>query len=113
MAAYDENAKVILNNRTADDMELMRTCNEQEYEELFSECNFKTFVFTLRIEYGTCGDEQCVTATMVGIQEVSIRQEFADLISAIEKVTNRSRFQTLTGGISGDLILLHLQQHML
>merc|ERR1711865_1273036 len=84
MTAFDENAKIILNNRTADDMEVMRANNEQEFESVFTECNFKTFIFSMRVKAETYEDEQRIKATVVGMQEVNIRQECQDLINAIE-----------------------------
>jgi replication factor A1 len=84
MTAFDENAKVILGNVSADELEITRANDDAAFEQVFAQANFQTFVFKMRVKAETYEDEQRIKATVLDMQPLNIKQECADLIAAIE-----------------------------
>jgi hypothetical protein len=66
-----------LNNYKQNDM-------QARYDAVFSEANFATYVFRLRVKAEQVNDEQRVKSTVMSVREVNLVQESRDLIQAIK-----------------------------
>ena len=57
---------------------------QARYDAVFSEANFTSYHFRIRVKVENVNDEQRVKANVVGIKPIDYRQESRELIAAIK-----------------------------
>lgn len=58
---------------------------ESEYETVFSESNFRTYIFKVRVKNEMVNDEQRIKCSVMAVRPVDYAQECRDLLAAINR----------------------------
>ncbi|KAJ0409767.1 hypothetical protein ATCC90586_001080 [Pythium insidiosum] len=80
---FNDQGKVVLNGRTADEIGELRETNASAFEAAFKEALFKEYVFRLRVKAENVQDELRVKAGVVNLEPVNYASEAKDLLQAI------------------------------
>lgn len=80
---FNDQGKVILNGRTADEIGELRETNPSLFEAAFKEALFKQYVFRLRIKAENVQEELRVKAGVVTLEPINYKTESKDLLQAI------------------------------
>ncbi|XP_058531248.1 replication protein A 70 kDa DNA-binding subunit [Ochotona princeps] len=84
VTCFQESAEAILGQNTAYLGEL-REKNEQAFEEVFQNANFRSFMFRIRVKLETYNDESRIKATVMDVKPVDYREHARRLIMNIRK----------------------------
>ncbi|XP_040856214.1 replication protein A 70 kDa DNA-binding subunit isoform X3 [Ochotona curzoniae] len=84
VTCFQESAEAILGQNTAYLGEL-REKNEQAFEEVFQNANFRSFTFRIRVKLETYNDESRIKATVMDVKPVDYREHARRLIMNIRK----------------------------
>ncbi|CAN0355303.1 unnamed protein product [Pylaiella littoralis] len=86
VTAFNDQAVPLLDNKTADELQRMKDGGEDgEYEEVFAEACFKTYLMTLRIKADMVNDEMRVKYTVQRMTPIDIKTECNAMLDAISK----------------------------
>ncbi|CAH0477765.1 unnamed protein product [Peronospora belbahrii] len=80
---FNDQGKVVMNGRTADEIGELRDTNLALFESTFKEALFKQYVCRLRVKAENVQEELRVKAGVVSIEPVNFVQESKDLLQAI------------------------------
>ncbi|GMF16928.1 unnamed protein product [Phytophthora fragariaefolia] len=80
---FNDQGKVVMNGRTADEIGELRDTNPTLYESTFKEALFKQYVCRLRVKAENVQEELRVKASVVNLEPVNFVQESKDLLQAI------------------------------
>ncbi|EGZ23584.1 hypothetical protein PHYSODRAFT_556228 [Phytophthora sojae] len=80
---FNDQGKVVMNGRTADEIGELRDTNPTLYESTFKEALFKQYVCRLRVKAENVQEELRVKAGVVNLEPVNFVQESKDLLQAI------------------------------
>lgn len=80
---FNDQGKVVLNGRTADEIGELRETNPAQFEAAFKEALFKQYVFRLRIKAENVQEELRVKAGVVSLEQINYVTESKDLLAAI------------------------------
>uniref|UniRef100_A0A9L0S7J5 Replication protein A subunit n=1 Tax=Equus caballus TaxID=9796 RepID=A0A9L0S7J5_HORSE len=84
VTCFQESAEAILGQNTAYLGELKEK-NEQAFEEVFQNANFRSFTFRIRVKLETFNDESRIKATVMDVKPVDYREYGRRLIMNIRK----------------------------
>ncbi|XP_008827013.1 replication protein A 70 kDa DNA-binding subunit isoform X1 [Nannospalax galili] len=84
VTCFQESAEAILGQNAAYLGELKEK-NEQAFEEVFQNANFRSFVFRIRVKLETYNDESRIKATVVDVKKVDYRDYSRRLIMNIKR----------------------------
>ncbi|KAM8818268.1 replication protein A 70 kDa DNA-binding subunit isoform 2-T2 [Rhynchonycteris naso] len=84
VTCFQESAEAILGQSTAYIGELKEK-NEQAFEEIFQNANFRSFVFKIRVKLETYNDESRIKATVMDVKPVDYREYSRRLITNIRR----------------------------
>ncbi|XP_051013910.1 replication protein A 70 kDa DNA-binding subunit [Acomys russatus] len=84
VTCFQESAEAILGQNTAYLGELKEK-NEQAFEEVFQNANFRSFMFRIRVKLETFNDESRIKATVMDVKPVDYRDYSRRLITNIKK----------------------------
>ncbi|TYZ63719.1 hypothetical protein PybrP1_003688 [[Pythium] brassicae (nom. inval.)] len=82
---FNDQGKVVLNGRTADEIGELRETNPAAFEAAFKEALFKQYVFRLRIKAENVQEELRVKAGVVTLEPINYVAEAKDLLKAISQ----------------------------
>lgn len=80
---FNDQGKVVLNGRTADEISELRDTNTALFEAAFKEALFKEYVFRLRVKAENVQEELRVKAGVVNLEPINYASEAKDLLQAI------------------------------
>jgi replication factor A1 len=80
---FNDQGKVVLNGRTADEVAELRDTNPSLYESIFKEAMFKQYAMRLRIKAENVQEELRVKAGVVNLEAINYANEAKDLLQAI------------------------------
>lgn len=80
---FNDQGKVVLNGRTADEIGELRDTNPSLYESIFKEALFKQYVMRLRVKAENVQEELRVKAGVVNLEPINYAAESKDLLQAI------------------------------
>lgn len=80
---FNDQGKVVLNGRTADEIGELRETNPAQFEAAFKEALFKQYVFRLRVKAENVQEELRVKAGVVTLEPINYAAESKDLLQAI------------------------------
>lgn len=80
---FNDQGKVVLNGRTADEIAELRDTNPSLYESIFKEAMFKQYAMRLRIKAENVQEELRVKAGVVNLEAINYANEAKDLLQAI------------------------------
>lgn len=80
---FNDQGKVVMGGRTADEIGELRDTNMALYESIFKEALFKQYVCRLRVKAENVQEELRVKASVVNLEPVNFVQEAKDLLQAI------------------------------
>ncbi|CEG40987.1 replication protein a 70 kda dna-binding [Plasmopara halstedii] len=80
---FDDQGKVVMGGRTADEIGELRDTNMALYESVFKGVLFKQYVCRLRVKAENVQEELRVKASVVNIEPVNFAHEAKDLVQAI------------------------------
>jgi replication factor A1 len=80
---FNDQGKVVLNGRTADEIGELRDSNNALFEAVFKEALFKEYVFRLRVKAENVQEELRVKAGVVNLEPINYAAESKDLLRAI------------------------------
>ncbi|XP_077021615.1 replication protein A 70 kDa DNA-binding subunit isoform X3 [Tamandua tetradactyla] len=84
VTSFQESAEAILGQNAAYLGELKEK-NEQAFEEVFQNANFRSFTFKIRVKLETYNDESRIKASVVDVKPVDYREYGRRLITAIRR----------------------------
>nr|KAF6417011.1 replication protein A1 [Molossus molossus] len=84
VTCFQESAEAILGQSTAYLGELKEK-NEQAFEEIFQNANFRSFIFKIRVKLETYNDESRIKATVMDVKPVDYREYSRRLIANIRR----------------------------
>lgn len=84
VTCFQESAEAILGQNTAYLGELKEK-NEQAFEEVFQNANFRSFTFRIRVKLETYNDESRIKATVMDVKPVDYREHARRLIMNIRR----------------------------
>ncbi|XP_046936573.1 replication protein A 70 kDa DNA-binding subunit isoform X1 [Lynx rufus] len=84
VTCFQESAEAIIGQTTAYIGELKEK-NEQAFEEVFQNANFRTFIFKIRVKLETYNDESRIKATVMDVKPVDYREYGKRLIMNIKR----------------------------
>ncbi|XP_042529743.1 replication protein A 70 kDa DNA-binding subunit [Dipodomys spectabilis] len=84
VTCFQESAEVILGQNAAYLGELKEK-NEQAFDEVFQNANFRTFTFRVRVKLETYNDESRIKATVMDVKPVDYREYGRRLVTLIRK----------------------------
>nr|KAF6289716.1 replication protein A1 [Pipistrellus kuhlii] len=84
VTCFQESAEAILGQSTAYLGELKEK-NEQAFEEIFQNANFRSFVFKIRVKLETYNDESRIKATVMDVKPVDYKEYSRRLITNIRR----------------------------
>lgn len=84
VTCFQESAEAILGQSAAYLGELKEK-NEQAFEEIFQNANFRSFVFRIRVKLETYNDESRIKATVMDVKPVNYREYGKRLIMSIRR----------------------------
>ncbi|KAM4842902.1 replication protein A 70 kDa DNA-binding subunit [Thomomys bottae] len=84
VTCFQESAEAILGQNAAYLGELKEK-NEQAFEEVFQNANFRTFTFRIRVKLETYNDESRIKATVMDVKPVDYREYGRRLVTLIRK----------------------------
>ena len=82
---FQETAEAVL-GRPADELGSLRNDNENEFDQIFQEANFKPYVFKLRAKMETYNDESRLKTVCLQATPVNFRDYNKVLLDNIEKM---------------------------
>eukprot|EP00752_Nemacystus_decipiens_P010206 g9095.t2 len=86
VTVFNDQAVPLLNNKSADELhELKEGGQEAEYEEIFTEACFKTYLMTVRIKAEMMNDEMRIKHTVQRMNPIDLKAESHALLDAIAK----------------------------
>ncbi|OWZ15637.1 DAN Replication protein [Phytophthora megakarya] len=80
---FNDQGKVVMNGRTADEIGELRDTNPSLFESIFKDALFKQYVCRLRVKAENVQEELRVKASVVNMEPVNFVQESKDLLQAI------------------------------
>ncbi|KAF1330063.1 Replication protein a 70 kda dna-binding subunit, partial [Globisporangium splendens] len=80
---FNDQGKVVLNGKTADEIGELRETNPALFEAAFKEALFKQYVFRLRVKAENVQEELRVKAGVVNLEPINFVNESKDLLQAI------------------------------
>lgn len=84
VTCFQESAEAILGQSSAYLGELKEK-NEQAFEEIFQNANFRSFIFRIRVKLETYNDESRIKATVMDVKPVDYREYGKRLITSIRR----------------------------
>ncbi|XP_048221409.1 replication protein A 70 kDa DNA-binding subunit [Perognathus longimembris pacificus] len=84
VTCFQESAEAILGQNTAYLGELKEK-NEQAFDEVFQNANFRTFTFRIRVKLETYNDESRIKATVMDVKPMDYREYGRRLVTLIRK----------------------------
>lgn len=84
VTCFQESAEAILGQSSAYLGELKEK-NEQAFEEIFQNTNFRSFIFRIRVKLETYNDESRIKATVMDVKPVDYREYGKRLITSIRR----------------------------
>lgn len=80
---FNDQGKVVLNGRTADEIAELRDTNPTLYESIFKDALFKQYAMRLRVKAENVQEELRVKAGVVNLEPINYASEAKDLLQAI------------------------------
>nr|CCA21790.1 replication protein A 70 kDa DNAbinding subunit puta [Albugo laibachii Nc14] len=87
VTCFNDQGRVILNKRTADEIAEIKDTNTALFEAVFKEALFKSYVWRLRIKAENVQGESRVKVNVVNLEPIDYVKESKDLLHAISKYT--------------------------
>ncbi|KAL0589332.1 hypothetical protein ABG067_002551 [Albugo candida] len=85
VTCFNDQGRVILNKRTADEIAEIKDTNTALFETIFKEALFKSYVLRLRIKAENVQGESRVKVNVVNLEPIDYMKESKDLLHAIRK----------------------------
>ncbi|KDO22120.1 hypothetical protein SPRG_10939 [Saprolegnia parasitica CBS 223.65] len=86
-SAFNDQGKIIMQGKTADELFELKDANVSLYESLFKAALFKTYLFRVRCKAEPHMDDLRVKSQIVNLEPLNYVQESAELLDAIAKYT--------------------------
>lgn len=80
---FNDQGKIVLNGRTADEIAELRETNPALFESIFKDALFKQYVLRLRVKAENVQEELRVKASVVNLEPINYVNESKDLLQAI------------------------------
>lgn len=82
---FNDQGKILLENRSADEMVELQQSNAKLFENVFKQCTFKEFIFRLRVKAEQVQEELRVKSSVVSLEPINYISESTHLIDLIAK----------------------------